>query len=496
MKDAEMRKQEGIPSFTYYQQAHKERLQALVETPEWRAILARRPALRRWKADIRVPPPAPAQQIMASQYLRERNAERIQRLLHEGVRDEKALVEALGNWRAALVGDERFPIVFLGLVLTLDCFFLPRCLYCNQTWLPRRLILDEWKALLSEAAEPVPPYVYLTGGEPLQLGAEVWGDEGLVAFATELGSAVNINTNAVLITPLVALQLIKVGLAKLHISLDSADPEVQGQLFQRSERVEAVWKGLFNVQIAREVLGANHPQIHINCVLTAQNLFQFPELLRFLLEIRQVRSAGFEGKITEDPLFHDFAFHLIPVGGGENAFLRPTAEEWKRFYTETWAEAEQVWEDYQAAVDVPEAERKPLTRHVPFANPFLRADQRMSLDEYCEEAARGNYWQGALAERCYVAPSQAFVLPDGSQHWCGAHAIRRPRPLGNVKGSTLRENICANIGRLAEYPNAFCTGCAGATCVINQGTERKLRDQVAEWLGEHDPAGINQQTGQ
>jgi len=55
----------------------------------------------------------------------------------------------------------------------------------------------------------------------------------------------------------------------------------------------------------------------------------------------------------------------------------------------------------------------------------------MSLDEYCEQAARGNYWQGALTERCYVAPTQAFVLPDGSQHWCGAHAIRRPGPLGN-----------------------------------------------------------------
>jgi len=136
-------------------------------------------------------------------------------------------------------------------------------------------------------------------------------------------------------------------------------------------------------------------------------------------------------------------------------------------------------------VGVPEEERKPLHNHVPFASPFLRAEHGMSLDEYCEQAALGNYWQGALTDRCYVAPTQAFVLPDGSQHWCGAHAIRRPLPLGNVQDATLRENIRANIGPLSECPNAFCTGCAGATCVINQAALRNLRKQVAEWSQEH-----------
>ena len=488
--------QERIPPFILYQPGQRERLQRLVKTPQWAGLLARQAALQQWKADIRVPPTAPVQQTRANEYLRERNAERVQSLLREGVRDEKVLVEALGNWENALAGDDPFPIVFLGLVLTLDCFYLPRCLYCNQTWLPRRLTLDEWKALLSEAAEPTPPYVYLTGGEPLQLGAEVWGDHGLVAFATELGSAVNINTNAALITPHVALQLVKVGLAKLHISVDTADPQVQGELMQGSERMEAVLTGIFNVQIAREILGTNHPQVHINCVLTSRNLFQFPDLLRFLLGIRQVRSADFRGKITDDPVFSDFAFHLIPIGGSENALLRPTAEEWKRFYTETWTEAEQVWLDYQAGLGVPAEERKSLPTSFVSASPFLRADHGMSLDEYCEQAALGNYWQAALSERCYVAPTQAFVLPDGSQHWCGAHAIRHPPPLGNVQGTTLRDNIRANIARLAEYPNAFCTGCAGATCVINQAAERNLRNQVAESLQEYNRSRGNQETSQ
>ena len=131
---------------------------------------------------------------------------------------------------------------------------------------------------------------------------------------------------------------------------------------------------------------------------------------------------------------------------------------------------------------MPAEERLPLASAFPFANPYLRVEHGIDLDEYCARAGRGEYWQGALAERCYVSPTQAYVLPDGSQHWCGALAIRRPTPLGNVMESGIRENIRANISRLAEHPNEFCTGCAGATCAINQAAERNLRRQVADWL--------------
>lgn len=473
------------PPFAQYEPARRRRLQAVAQTPEWQALLDRRAALREWKAAVKVPPPAPGQQALANERLQERNADRVGRLLDEGVRDEEALVAALGDWEAALDGDDAFPIVFLGLVLTLDCSFVPRCLYCNQLWLPRRLSLDDWKRLLAEAAEPVPPYVYLTGGEPLRIAGEVCGDDGLVAFATDLGCAVNVNTNAALITPQIALQLVKVGAAKLHVSLDSTDPEVQGQLFQGSERMAAVLAGIANVQVAREVLGADHPVIHVNCVLTSRNLFQFPDLLRSLLEMRQVQPTN---PRPGGPPWSDFAFHLIPVGGGENALLRPTAEEWKRFYTETWNQAEAVWRDHQARSGVRPEERKSLADHVPFASPFLRADHGMGLDEYCRLAARGEYWQGALGRRCYVAPTQAFVLPDGSQHWCGAHAIRRPPALGNVMRTGLRDNIRANLSRLMECPNSFCTGCAGATCVINQAADRNLRSQVRTWRQQRDAA--------
>jgi MoaA/NifB/PqqE/SkfB family radical SAM enzyme len=456
--------------FEHYLPKHRERLKALLEQPDWQETLAN-VDLERVKAEALNPPSPPSQLTGAAQYLLQRNSERVKQLLGEGVTDEEKLLDAFSDWETALSGDERFPILFLGLVLTLDCSFDPvRCLYCNQAWLPQRMELDDWKAVIEEVANPTPPYIYLTGGEPLLLGEGVWGDDGLVAFAVRLGCAVNINTNAELITPKVAINLVKSGLARIHISLDSHEAQLQAKIFRSPERVEKVLRGIFNLQIARELLGVRHPQIHINCVLTNLNLEQFPDFLRFLLSVREAH--------PENPLSGDFAFHLIPVGGAENENLRPNAEQWRKFYTKTWAEAEKVWQEYQESIGVPSNERRSLAEWVPFANPFLRVNHRGGLDSYCEQAAKGIYWATALTKRCYVAPTQAFVLPDGSQHWCGAHAIRRPKPLGNVREGGVRANIRRNITRLKELPNEFCFNCAGATCAINQSVERILCDQI------------------
>ena len=473
-----------ILRFAHYLPAQRERLERLADSLEWQEPLAEPGSLARLRAECLPAPKAPAQLSGAANHLKERNGERVRALIRDGVTDEKALLAALGDWPAALADGDPFPILFIGLVPTLNCSFEPRCVYCNQVWVPRLLSQQDWKAILDEVAHPVPPYVYLTGGEPLLLGEEIWGNDGLVAHAARLGCAVNINTNATMITPRVALQLVRAGTAKLHISLDTADPARQAELLGGRDRVDALWRGISNIQVARELLGSSHPQIHINCVVTRLNLFEFPALLRFLLDIREVRSTDGPAKITEDPAFGDFAFHLIPVGGDDNAPLRPTAAEWKRFYTGTWDEADRVWRDYQAAIGVPEPDRKALADHVPFANAFRRVDHRMGLDDYCERAARGNYWQGALGRRCFVAPSQAFVLPDGAQHWCGAHAIRRPPPLGDVREGGIRANIRRSLHRLAELPIDCCSSCAGATCVINQTMERNLRTQIADWLKE------------
>lgn len=71
------------------------------------------------------------------------------------------------------------------------------------------------------------PYICITDGEPLTLKERIWGDDGLIRFAAEWGARINVNTNGALITPEVALRFIKAGLGILHISLDTADVELQ-----------------------------------------------------------------------------------------------------------------------------------------------------------------------------------------------------------------------------------------------------------------------------
>ena len=464
--------------FDRYRPAEARRLRALTRTDQWRRVLDDGPFLAHCAGD-RVPASSPPSQLRGVPgFLIRANGEHVRALVAQGVADETTLARALGDWRRALDAEPRHPLLFLGMTVTLDCSFKPRCLYCNQAHADTLLGVADWKRLIEEAAIPDPPYVYISGGEPLLLGEAIWGDDGLAAHAARLGCAVNINTNAALISPLVAMRIVKSGVSRIHVSLDAADPGIQEILFRRPARVGAVWRGIRNVLIAREALQSDHPRIHINCVMTKLNLDSVPALLQAVWSMRPVAPGG-AGSLD------DFAFHLIPVGGRSNAHLRPSAEQWRRFYTDTWEEAGRAWQSEQASAGVVEADRQPLEAVVPFANPFLRVDHHMALDEYCELAAQGIYWQGALCDACWVAPTQAYVLPDGSQHWCGGHAIRRPEPMGDVREAGLRANIRAGVERLGRLPGPECAGCAGATCVINQSTLAALRVHVRELLDAH-----------
>ncbi len=454
--------------------SERPRLGRLLRSTAWRAVLEDE-AFIRWCRETRLPAASPPSQLRGvPAYLIRANGDRVSAMVASGLRDRAKLVEALGDWRTALQDDPRHPLLYLGLTVTTRCSFRPRCLYCNQIAVNDELTMERFKELIAEAASPQPPYVYITGGEPLLLGELVWGADGLAAFAASLGCAVNINTNAALLTPRIAMHLVRSGVSRLHVSLDSSDRAVQAVLFGGAGRVAAVWQGIRNIMLAREIIGSDHPRIHINCVVTNRNMEQVPDTLQALWSLRRLT----DGASSLD----DFAFHLIPIGGSSNAALRPTAAQWLRFYSEIWDQADRAWHAEQTRRGLSAQEQRPLAEVVPFANPYLRVDHRMSLREYSELAATGVYWQGALCERCWVAPSQACVLPDGAQHWCGGHAIRRPAPMGDAASQGLRENIRRSLPRLEELPGPHCVGCAGATCAINQATRSALYGHIAALL--------------
>jgi MoaA/NifB/PqqE/SkfB family radical SAM enzyme len=466
--------------FESYSETHAARLREVLAGPEWREAESRgwiEAARRR----LLTPPETenvfalPVAQLIAL------NGDRVRALIAAGERDEDRLLAALGTWPQRWPKPVPVRLSFLGLNLGFACDMRPRCVYCNQRPVTERLTAEDWKALLSDLApaEGKGTYVYLTGGEPLMWREKLWGARGLIRAATRAGAACNLNTNALKLTPKAALGLVSSGLGRLHISLDTHRPEVQDAIHRKSGRWDQVVRGLHNLQIAKVLLDAKHPVIHLNCVLTNLNAWDFPDFLRFIVGMKP---------LVEGALSPDLDLHLIPVGGEQNRDLRLTAEEYERFFTETWAAVNVVWLEYQVARGVPEDQRGALEAKIPFLSPYHRVQQRGSLTEWARCAGEGQPANMAMMQRCYVAATQGFILPDGAQYWCGGHATSRPEAVGNVLQRSVRDNIRHGLGQLAAIPGPHCRNCPGATQAINQTVEGRLRQTIAEWLNPEQPA--------
>ena len=422
------------------------------------------------------------------------NGGRVDELIAAGCRDAGRLLDALATWPHGLGGkDPR--ITFLGINLTSCCNFTPRCIYCNQPAVDDKVGLDGWKRVIDEATRGITPggdgpYIYLTGGEPLLLGEAVWGDGGIVRYATERGAGVNVNTNAAALSPEVALRLVKAGTAKLHVSFDTPDRALQNILCS-GDRFDRILEGIYNVQIARDLAGTSYPVIHTNCVLTNRNLDTFPQLFGFILDKHRQTAT------REDPFFNDLFPHVIPVGGEGNAGLRPSEAEFRRFYEKVWPDVCSMWDAFQARLGVEKEKRGALFGY--FSNPFLRVEHKGGLDAYARTSADGRYGRLALCRRCYVAPTQAAFTPDGLQFRCGCHAIRRILPVGNIREGGMFDSIRAGVEGLASLPaEEHCDGCALATLYINQSVEQKLKgyvDQRLKQQSEQPEAGAGRNAG-
>lgn len=459
---------------SHYTPAHRAELEELLAAPAWQEVL-RSGLVEEVRAEKLSPGKVRSFVDTVVAQLLQCNGARVKDLVASGCRDELSLLDELSRWPQDPHWHPK--LAFLGLNVTAECNFKPKCIYCNQPWVEAKVGLEGWKGIIREATEPqdgAQPYIYITGGEPLILQEMIWGDEGLVRWATERGAGVNINTNAVAITPEVALRLIKAGLYRLHISLDTADEALQNYL-NGGPHFQEVLQGIYNVQLARELVGVSYPIIHTNCVLTRLNLETFPQLFRFLLE-KHKQTAD-----KNDPFFNDLFPHIIPVGGASNAALRPTAEGFRRFYAHVWPEVTRLWEEYQAHLGAPPEKRGTLFGY--FSNPFLRVEHEGGLEAYVQASAEGRYGRLALARHCYVAPTQAAFTPDGYQYRCGSHAIRRILPVGHIAEGGVMEHIRTGIQGLSELPDpAFCDGCALATLYINQAVESRLKKEIAAWL--------------
>jgi len=454
-----------------YTPEHRLELEKLLDSPAWKKAISS--GLVEEAKSKRIEPSKLRPFIdTVSNQLFEFNEERVKELVNKDNISEDVIVSELAKWPENLDGKD--PIIsFLGLNVTPECNFKPKCIYCNQPYIEPKVDLQGWKDIIAESTSNVNgagPYIYITGGEPLILGEMIWGDDGLIRFATERGAGVNVNTNASLITPEVALYFIKSGLSRLHISLDTPDKDMQNYLLG-GDRFDIVMEGIYNIQIARDLVGVGYPVVHTNCVLTNKNLEHFPALFAYILE--KHKQTGDKG----DPFFNDMFMHVIPVGGASNQPIRPTAEEFKKFYTEIWDTVSNMWDEYQEKMGIEKDKRGSLFGY--FSNPFLRVKHEGGLEAYAKVSAEGVYGSLALSKYCYVAPTQAAFTPEGDQYRCGAHAIRHALPIGNINERGVFDSIKAGIQSTYDLPkHEYCDGCALATLYINQAVESKLKEKA------------------
>ena len=466
--------------FRCYADEHAAALRRAFEGDDWRAAVAGGLA-EDARRHMVTPPETEGVFDLPVRQLVTINESETRRLIGAGERDEERLLATLGTWPETWPDDLPVRLSFLGINTGYDCDMQPRCLYCNQQAVDIRLGAADWKRLIRQAVPPdgKGPYVYITGGEPLMMGEELWGPDGLIREVTLAGAACNLNTNALALTPTVALGLVRSGLGRIHISLDTHRPEIQDALQQREGRWSQTIAGLRNVQIAKALLGAAHPVIHLNCVLTRLNADGFPCFLDFVVAMKPLPETG---------ISPDLDMHVIPVGGEANRELRLTAEGYARFFSDTWDAADSVWQRYQAERGIADDQRRRLHESVPFMSPYHRAEQRGGLADWARWAADGMPAALSLRERCYVAPTQAFVLPDGTHYWCGGHTVSRPAPVGCALSRGIADSIRSSVGQMAEVPSPYCQSCAGATQAIDQIVEARLLQAVRSWLSPGEQA--------
>jgi radical SAM protein with 4Fe4S-binding SPASM domain len=127
----------------------------------------------------------------------------------------------------------------------------------------------------------------------------------MVSHAAARGIEVTTNTNLTALSPRRADELVASGLAKLHVSIDAADPDAYGYI-RVGSRLSRVLRNLALVQDAKRRLGAERPEIILVAVAMRRNLEQLPRLVQLAADLG-VRSMSVQH------LAHDFTEDSLPA---------------------------------------------------------------------------------------------------------------------------------------------------------------------------------------
>lgn len=169
------------------------------------------------------------------------------------------------------------------------------CRHCRRLDLasseqPEDLSFDEAKNIISQIASGYKPILILSGGEPL-IRRDIFE---IASFASVQGMRTALASNGTLITPEVARNIKKAGIARVSVSLDGASAKTHNAFRLLESSFEDALRGIRNIK--NEGIPAQ-----INCAISKHNAHEIEDIFRLAKEI------------GADALH---IFLLVPVGCG------------------------------------------------------------------------------------------------------------------------------------------------------------------------------------
>ena len=397
------------------------------------------------------------------------------------------ILRELGSWQA---GKKR-SFTFLGIRVTTSCNVYPRCSYCTQDVLPQKMQLKDWKRIIDEVTEGGKKegvILSISGGEPLLLGEEIWGDNGLVKFAAERKMRVGLNTNGHFFTREVANKLIENGIHRVYFGVDGIDPTIHGKL-RGAGNLQKVLRAIKILEEARlnhkelDIKTKHHMHICINMVITNLNFRSFPEVLRYFLNMHRPDEEPFN--------IYNLLPNVIPVKPPENSQLFLTQNQLKEFDEKIWENVEKVWHNFKVELTTnPSFKardekwlRQSFLEFYPFDH-FIKRNEYGNRKLFFESAENGNY-NPIKPKQCYQCGTSAYVLPNGEVHPCAGKAEFRRHPNNVPLGfatdpkSSLLSIMDDKIDYLNKAPHGSgCNLCQSNTVCLNFEIERYLNDFI------------------
>ena len=127
----------------------------------------------------------------------------------------------------------------------------------------------------------------------------------MIAYAAARGVEVSTNTNLTALSPRRAQACVKSGLARLHVSLDAADPAAY-EYIRVGSSFDRVLRNLDLLVDAKRRCGALFPEIRMVAVLMRRTLDGLPDLVRF------AHGHGI-ASLSVQHLAHDFTESTLPA---------------------------------------------------------------------------------------------------------------------------------------------------------------------------------------